>query len=95
MKKLLVLFIAITFFASFALVGCGPSSSDTACGKRGSKASTSSCACTGKSCSGTGEAGRTSKSTSTSSREEVGLQQFKGVYPPSWIYPHIMRRWTL
>ena len=25
MKKLLVLFIAITFFASFALVGCGPS----------------------------------------------------------------------
>ncbi len=24
MKKLLVLFIAITFFASFALVGCGP-----------------------------------------------------------------------
>jgi hypothetical protein len=25
MKKLLVFFIAITFFASFALVGCGPS----------------------------------------------------------------------
>ena len=25
MKKLLVLCIAITFFASFALVGCGPS----------------------------------------------------------------------
>lgn len=24
MKKLLVLFIAITFFASFALIGCGP-----------------------------------------------------------------------
>ncbi|HNQ63158.1 MAG TPA: hypothetical protein PKK34_02810, partial [Syntrophorhabdaceae bacterium] len=25
MKKLLVLFIALTFFASFSLVGCGPS----------------------------------------------------------------------
>ena len=25
MKKLLVLFIAISFFASFALVACGPS----------------------------------------------------------------------
>jgi hypothetical protein len=25
MKKLLVLFIALTFFASFSLMGCGPS----------------------------------------------------------------------
>ncbi len=25
MKKLLVLFVAVTFFAGFALMGCGPS----------------------------------------------------------------------
>ena len=40
MKKLLVLFIAITFFASFALVGCGPSQEKPPAAKEEAKTTT-------------------------------------------------------